>query len=61
MAREGRLLVGLRCLPLGDLAATIPRYVRSADWGGLPVLVSSVAAGHADERGVPRVAAHGAP
>ena len=45
VAREGRTLVGLRCLPLGDLAATIPRYVRSVDWGGLPVLVSSALPG----------------
>ena len=42
---EGRMLVELHRLPLGPLARTVPRYVRSATRDGLPVLVSTALPG----------------
>lgn len=38
---EGRALVALRCLDLGSLAPTVPRYVRSTVVAGRAALVSS--------------------
>ena len=58
VAREGRLLVGLRCLPLGRLATTIPRYVRSAELAGPTRAGVHRASRHADERRLPHLAAH---
>jgi hypothetical protein len=45
VCREGRLLVALRCLQLGPVGATIPRYVRSSTLDGRPVLVSAALPG----------------
>lgn len=42
---EGRLLVGLRRLQLGPLAATVPRYVASPNLAGRTALVSTALAG----------------
>ncbi len=44
--KEGRMLVELRRRPLGQLQQTIPRYVGSRQFGGNPVLVSTVLPGH---------------
>jgi hypothetical protein len=43
--REGRMLVALRRMPLGDLASTIPRYVESRSINGRQVLVSTALTG----------------
>lgn len=43
--REGRMLVEVRRLGLGALAATVPRYVGSLGVGDLPVLVSTAVPG----------------
>ncbi len=43
--REGRMLVDVRRLGLGPLAATLPRYVDSLDVDGRPVLVSTAVPG----------------
>ena len=43
--REGRMLVQVRRLGLGPLAATVPRYVESLDVEGRPVLVSTAVPG----------------
>jgi aminoglycoside phosphotransferase (APT) family kinase protein len=42
---EGRALVALRCLDLGPVATTVPRYVRSTVVAGRPALVSSALPG----------------
>jgi hypothetical protein len=42
---EGRMLVGLRRLPLGALVDTLPRYVESLNQGDRAVLVSTVLPG----------------
>lgn len=42
---EGRMLVELRRMRLGDLARTVPRYVESMHVDGRPVLVSTALAG----------------
>jgi hypothetical protein len=43
--REGRMLVDIRRLPLGRLAASVPRYVESLVVDGRPVLVSTAVPG----------------
>ena len=43
--REGRMLVDVRRLGLGALAATLPRYVDSLSVDGRPVLVSTAVPG----------------
>jgi Phosphotransferase enzyme family len=43
--REGRMLVDLRRSQLGELAATIPRYVETLDLDGRPVLMSTAMPG----------------
>lgn len=43
--REGRMLVALRRMPLGDLTETVPRYVESMHVNGRPVLVSTALGG----------------
>lgn len=42
---EGRMLVELRRMPLGPLADTVPRYVRSLRVDGRPALVSTAMPG----------------
>ena len=43
--REGRMLVDVRRLGLGELATTLPRYVDSLSVDGRPVLVSTAVPG----------------
>ncbi|MGH3445760.1 MAG: phosphotransferase family protein, partial [Nocardioidaceae bacterium] len=43
--REGRMLVELRRMPLGPVAGTVPRYVRSLDADGRQVLVATAMPG----------------
>jgi aminoglycoside phosphotransferase (APT) family kinase protein len=43
--REGRMLVEIRRLGLGSLAATVPRYVESLTVDGRPVLVATAVPG----------------